>query len=551
MLSIKGKLRNSKATAAWVLVLALLGSLWIKVGNLDIGAPYVTIDDATMYEAGFLVWFGNAPPQRTYVESWVSGISSITTYAVSALYHGESLGINIVADAYKDFYHDPSQYVFNYRLVMLLADLLTVYLVFILALKLLPSKPRSELYAVIAAVLYMLSYNTVWSNVVARPDTLTALFSTLGLVLYYSSGFGKHKGNFYLSAIAFGIATGIKLHAALFVVFIFVDYLRVKGLTREFTPMIPFGAISVFSFMVAAGSPLFDPLTYVKLRLLNIRDDASPWIEWGDQFLVVLEGVGWLVIPVILIFAFINRSLFKERSNPISSLLFIALAWILIFCLIRQLRAYWMLPALPLFYVLLAVSMQSLVQSQSKLSWVAMPLSGVLLVIFAFQSIGQYRELQQVRYSDLSDWIKSDVNPEQAFFVFGYESVNLPISSKNLLSRKEIIERKQKLSIANNETFTERHIRFWEERSRLTLYSMLEFKTDHGYDYYGFYSTPIADLNGVFDIKGMSFVLVQEGFEHEFHKVFPEYSQEFELVGTKVGPGGGGRGLSHKVYQRL
>jgi hypothetical protein len=545
------KYMDSKWFAGLILMAALLTSLWFKVDNLDIGAPYVTIDDGTMYEAGFLVWFGQAPPQRTYVESWVSGLSSIGTYVLSSMNTGGQIGINIVSDAYQDFYHNPDPYVFSYRLLMLCIDLATAFLVFLLARRLLPKSASSALYSSVAASLYLLSYNTIWSDAVARPDTLTAFFSTLGLLFYYSSKFGEQKRNFYLAAIFLGIATGVKLHAALFVVFIFIDYLRVKGFRRAFMPIIPFGAVSVVSFFVAAGSPLFDPLTYIKLRVLNIKDDASPWIEWGDQFTVLLQGAGWLIIPIIILFVLFGRpSWGKNKESALHSALFIALCWVLVFCLIRQLRAYWMLPALPLLYIVAVSCLQNFkseVLSRQAVAGIAIM---TFAVIFTSQSVAQYKELQAVNYSNLKEWVIQNIEQDESFFILGFETVTLPLSTKNIENRRAMILKKIDASLSAGESFTLRHVRFWEERSRLMLFSMLNYKTRKGYDYYGIFSTPPAEYSGVYQLESMDYILVQEGFGLESDVISQLLATSFKPTENLVGPGGGGRGLSYKVYEK-
>ncbi|MFO1390364.1 hypothetical protein, partial [Cellvibrio sp.] len=95
---------------ALVLVATALGiSLYFKLSLIGIGAPYTTIDDYTLFNAGFLVWFGEAPPQRMYMESWLTGFTSILTYVSHLLSSGQisALGLNLVADAFRDFQSNP------------------------------------------------------------------------------------------------------------------------------------------------------------------------------------------------------------------------------------------------------------------------------------------------------------------------------------------------------------------------------------------------------------------------------------------------------------
>ena len=49
------------------LLMALVVSLAAKLAVLDVGAPFISIDDRTTFEGGFLVWFGHAPPQGRLV----------------------------------------------------------------------------------------------------------------------------------------------------------------------------------------------------------------------------------------------------------------------------------------------------------------------------------------------------------------------------------------------------------------------------------------------------------------------------------------------------
>ena len=520
-------------------------SFGLKVDNLELGSPYVTIDDNTMYEAGFLVWFGQAPPQRTYLESWVAGLSSLSTYAYQALTSGEGLGVNLIADAYRDFYYNPAQYVYSYRVVMLCIDLITVLFVFLLARKLLGNSIKWVPYFV--AALYGLSYNTVWSNVVARPDTLTAFFSTLGLLLYYHSKFGVNKREFYLAALCFGVATGVKLHAAFFVIFIFIDCLRLNGFSRKNLSLLPFGTISVVSFLIAAGSPLFDPLTYIKLRLLNVKDDASPWIEWGEQFQVILEGTGWFTIPAILLF-FMHFLLKKkcDKTSPVLSLLLIGICWLVLFSMIRQMRAYWMLPALPVFYILLGYAL-----SQIKFSvWRNISVL-IFSSIFTVQTFSQHRELQEINYSEVTEWINENISQDEMFFVTGFDSLQLPLSPENIENRRAKLINKTLLAGRFESSFTYRYVQFWEERSALMLLDMLGEPLDKGFNYFSYFSTPQEEYKDVYSLDKMNYIFVQEHSVLSGDSSFKELlSSQFVFVDEMRGAGGGGTGLMYNVYRR-
>jgi len=72
--------RLSARSATWAvltLAAAFLISFALKAANIGVGAPQFMIDDFTLYQGGFLVWFGQAPPQHAFLESWVCGLSSL------------------------------------------------------------------------------------------------------------------------------------------------------------------------------------------------------------------------------------------------------------------------------------------------------------------------------------------------------------------------------------------------------------------------------------------------------------------------------------------
>ena len=94
------------------------------------------------------------------------------------------------------------------------------------------------------------------------------LFAVAGLLLYYRSDFGEKPKNLVLSGVLLGLATGMKLHGAFFVIFICLDLWRQLGFLEAIRRAFWFGLVAVLVFAVAAGSVLFDPALYVKLRLL-------------------------------------------------------------------------------------------------------------------------------------------------------------------------------------------------------------------------------------------------------------------------------------------
>lgn len=544
---MSNKIQTYLNTPYGLLFVFILVSVGLKLFVIDVGAPYIMMDDANMFSGGFLVWFGQAPPQRMYIESWFSGLSSMNVYLWNQLSAGNTsaLNLNIVAEAYSDFNQNPYPYVTGYRYLMLLFDMLTVLFVFKTAQIVFATKHNGQWLAAIAASLYLMTYNTLWCNVVSRPDTGAALFAAAGLYSYYKSDFGNKLTTLWCSALLMGLSTGYKLHCALFVVFILFDMWRALGFKNAFKRCFQFGLISFVAFLVASGSAIFDPLLYAKLRALNVKDDASPWIEWGDQITVVFKGAGWLAIP-LLIGAMVPA--WKNRKNPeyqaITSIVFLATFWVILFLSIRQLRAYWMLPALPLIYMA-AVSSLTAIKSRAIIVFVTI----VALSIVTFQTVKQAYELKQVNYKELSQWIETNVDKDSAIYIYGYEAVNLPKNTKAMNNIRAGIERKIDASRVS-ETFTLRHIKNWEERSALKLYGMLEFESE-GYEYYGYYAAPLTEFKGILNFDEIDYVLFLEGFVFpEIEEVKRTLNREFREVASVVGPGGGSKGLRYQVYKR-
>lgn len=532
----------------WLLVLALVLSAGMKLAVLDVGAPHTTIDDITAYEAGFSVWFGNAPPQRMYLESWIIGASSLATYVARAVGEGglSALDANLVSDAYRDFFLQPDPYVRNYRLLMIAFDLLTVLFVFLAARLVLADRWRGW-GAAITASLYALSFNTIWCDVVARPDTVTTLFAAAGLYLYLHSRSGESWRDLLLAGICLGTATGMKLHAMFYVVFIILDLWRVHGLRQAWRRILAMGVVSVLLFAVAAGSPLFDPMKYVKLRLLNARDDESPWIQWGEQFLVLLRGAGWLAVPLAV--AAVVQWLRKGREalrDPRFSVIFLAVCWLLLFASIRQLRAYWMLPALPAIYLSAVLWLSGLAQRR-----IATVVAAVLLLLLAGQSVVQMQDFRRVPFGQLRDWITTNVDPAEPFFVFGYEAVELPKNADCLARTVAILERGFDEEVKAGMPFYERHVTQWEERTRVRMIDLLDDPHIEGYTYYGHYRTPLEESAGILALEQMKYLLVQEHFAPGEQPGLAEYlAAHCDKVAELTGPGGGGGGLGYEVYAR-
>lgn len=530
-----------------ILLFAFFFSFGNKISVLDVGAPYVTIDDGTKYEGGFHVWFGQAPPQRMYIESWISGISSITTYVARNVGQEGAIGLNLVADAYRDFRINPDPYVLSYRSIMLFVDFLTAVLVFLLAKKVARRHAEANWIAVIASSLYLLSFNTLWAYVVARPDTLTVFFAVAGLLLYYRSDFGQHQKTLILSGATLGLATGMKLHGAFIVIFICLDLWRQLGFREAVRRAFWFGLVSVLVFSVSAGSVIFDPALYIKLRLLNARDDASPWLEWGDQFITLLRGTGWLIVPLIVASIWSVRRLPQLKADPkVISIVFLSILWLLLFASLRVLRGYWMLPALPLFYIAAAFTLVYLSRPYWRLTALA-----VLLGVFSTQVWQEGKAFRDVPFNELRSWVVQNVAPDETIYILGYTAINLPLNTSAILQYKQVLESGYADSVASGESFTNRHIRLWEERAGYRLLDMLNFQSAAGYRYFGYNSFLPDVMEKLISFENVDYIFVQEHFDISVEEQLADLvAKEYELLISLTGPGGGGYGLSYDVYKR-
>lgn len=542
---------NNKSLPYIFLIVVAAISIALKLHVYTLGAPYVTIDDHTLYNAGFLVWFGEAPPQRMYLESWIVGLSSLATYAFKLIATGslDQLGLNFVADAYRDYINTPEHYVLNYRALMLTVDIATAWLVFVFAKNLFRQQDQQVWLAAFTSALFLLSYNTLWCYLVGRPDTITTFFAMLGVLFYYKSEFGENKQYLMTSAIFLGCATGMKLHAALFVVFFIVDMIREIGFSRSFKRIFYFGFASVFVFLITAGSTLFDPLLYVKLRALNVKDDESPWLEWGDQVITQLEGTGWLLSPVVLAgtaYFFAQKKL--ELPARIKSVILVASIFILFFLSIRQLRAYWMLPALPLVYA-------SAVYLLSRISNKAVTYSLIAIIgsIFTVQTYLQSKEFDNAQYDQLQQWVKNNATQDDVIYIVGYDILFLPCNTMCLQNRKLSLERNLQSALNQQESFTSRHVRLWEERVSLMQIDMLEGKSDEGFNYYGINGTPLHTLAPEIEYSDIKIVLAMQGFQSpDADSLMQKVTQDFIKVGVANAPGGqaGTGGLPYDIYVR-
>lgn len=526
-----------------LLISAFTIAAFMALLNLQVGGPQVNIDDFSLYEGGFLVWFGHAPPQHAYLECWINGATSLATFFVkNVLLGGETnrLGLEFVSHAYSDFYYNPDVYYATYRFVLVLFFLATAGLVFLIGKQCVRER-FDGLAPTLAAVFSLFSFNAYWCNLAGRPDTLVAFFAMLGLYFYVRADYKDDSPWFWLAAVTFGVTAGLKLHGAFFAIFAALDLLRVKGFRDGLRSAFLLAVLSVALFMVADGALLFDPLKYVKARMLTYHDDLSPWLVWGQQFLAILRGSGWLTVPLMLGSWFCLRG--EGRQTKIRSVVFIGLCWLLLFASIRQLRAYWMLPALPLFYLSALIVADRLKQAR----WLAVALVAAVLLA---QSMMEVRKISTSPYNDLRHWVETTVTKTDAIYLVGYSVLRLPRSeAANALVRSTIEQ--AVATDAKTHGFTYRHLKNWEELTALRLLDMLIPLPNKGFNIITYPERTVNFSKDDDFLRPYSYIIVQEHFALDDRSALTNYlKQHFKLVGQLTGEGGRGYGLVHHIYQR-
>jgi hypothetical protein len=536
---------RSQERAFLVLAIAAVVSLALKAVNVSVGAPQYMIDDFTLYEGGFLVWFGQAPPQHAFLEAWLCGLCSLLWFAVKTVLAGQSItGTEgyFVAGALRDFYNAPDSYYVVYRSFLIGVDFVTALFVWKLARRVLDDVWG----AAWVTALFLFSYNTLWSALVGRPDTLMTCAATIGLYLYLKSGSDDSRPAFWWSAICAGLAAGLKMHGAFVAIFVSADLLRSRGLRAGWRPAIAFAATSFVVFLVADGSLLFDPLVYVKARMATYHDDYSPYIQWGDQFRVILRATGWLIVPLALAGVL---TVFRDRAPrlaPLRSVAFVALGWLAIFCITRQLRGYWMLAAAPLFYILAAQGLERIRQPRLR----AAVMTGVLVVMVAQTAALSWRTYR-TPLDGLREWVIANVGPGERFYIFGDSILRLPKDTATMQLYRTAYERQMAADLAAGMPFVERHLKNWEETAQLRLFDMLGYRNDGGRTFYHYRDLPPERFGDLAPVSGMDYLIVQEKFPvHEVPGLERLLATEFRLVAERRSEGGDGRGLMHRIYTR-
>jgi hypothetical protein len=501
------------------------------------------IDDFTLYEGGFLVLFGQAPPQHAFLEAWLCGLCSLVVFAIKTAAAGQGLATTegyFVAGALRDFYNAPEAYYAAYRSLLIGVDLVTALLVFKLA-----RQALADLWASVwVTAVFLFTFNTLWSVLVGRPDTLMTCASTAGVYLYLRSAEGRRSA-FWWSAICLGIAAGLKMQGGLIRVFVVVDLLRRHGLRAGWRPAAAFGATAVFFFLVADGSLLFDPLMYVKARLATYRDDYSPYIHWGDQFVVILRSTGWVIAPLALVGAAIAL---RDREAPpaLKSVAVIALGWLLIFCATRQLRGYWMLAAAPLFYVLAARVLMRLEDARLRVAIMA-----GIVVVMAGQTAALAVRTARTDVNELRAWVESTVQPGERFYTLGDTILRLPKDTGTMRIYKTAYEREIANDLAAGTPFVARHVKNWEERAQLRLFDMLGFRNAGGYAFFNYRDFPPEKFGDLVALERMDYLIVQQQFAtSEVAGLDRLLAERFRFIGERRSEGGNGGGLMHRIYRR-
>jgi len=531
-----------------ILIAAFLISAIIRLININVGGPQVMIDDHTLFQGGFFVWFGHAPPQHAYLECWLSGIVSFVTYIVRYVFShgfGGVINANFASNAYRDFYLFPAPYYAAYRVVLSLIELSTAFVVYKIA-KSVFNDTREQYAPALVCILYLFTYDTFWCYLVGRPDTLVAFCGTVGFYLYLKSNYQKESYFFLGAAIAFGMAAGLKLHGAFFAIFISIDLFRELGFKKGIKAVIVLVSIAVFFFFISDGTLIFDPLKYVKARLATYKDDHSLYIKWGAQFLKILKNSGWFIIPLVLSSPFVFFS-DKKANRKILSVITLSICWLLLFSSIRQLRGYWMLPALPLFYL----SAVYVLCSIKKLA-LRNILFGCIIAVFLFQAFQVVTEMHSSKSNDLTTWIVKNIGQEEAFYVMGYSVLQLPKNTKCIANVRKFYTKINETDIEKGVPFLYRHLKNWEEDSKLRLLDMLDNKSDTGYTYYSYYEHPLEKFRGIIDLSNMEYIIVQEKFLSSVKAETKDIiNSKFKFIGEHIGPGGTGFGLKYSVYKNL
>jgi hypothetical protein len=167
----------------------------------------------------------------------------------------------------------------------------------------------------------------------------------------------------------------------------------------------------------------------------------------------------------------------------------------------------------------------------------------------SFQSYIQSSAFKNVPFNEFQTWVKSTVKKDEKLFIFGYDALFLPLSPQavtNVSNGYHLIMDKAKLS---GESFTERHVRFWEERSKIKLFDMYK-PNGNTYTYYSYYKTPLSEFSELIKFNEMDYLAVLDGFSAEDIDLNFLIKSQYIFLKSVVGPGGGGSGLTYSIYKK-
>jgi len=527
-----------------VVIAAALVSIALKAANVSVGAPQFMIDDFSLYEGGFLVWFGQAPPQHAFIECWLCGLSSFACFAVRALWAGHRLTSAegyFVAGALRDFYNAPDAYYATYRSLLIAVDALTAFFVWKLA-----RRTLADVWtAAWATALFLFTYNALWCALVGRPDTLMTCAATAGLYLYVRSDAVRSRPAFWWAAICMGLAAGLKMHGGLLTIFAVVDLLRRHGLRAGLRPAFAFAATAFVVFLAADGSLLYDPLVYVKARVSTYHDDASPYLHWGHQFLVILRTTAWVIAPLAIAGA---AALRRDGAAPraLRTLAVFGLGWLAVFALTRPLRGYWMLSAAPVLYILAASALDRLRQP-----WVRGTVMAAIAAVMMTETAALSWQTSHTDTGGLRAWVGTTVKPGERFYIVGDAILRLPKNTDTMRLYKAAYEREMESDLAGGRPFVERHLKNWEEQAQLRLFDMLGYRNDGGHAFYSYRDMPPQKYGDLVPLARMDYLVVQERFPvDDVPGLKSLLATGFCYIGERRAEGGDGRGLTVRIYRR-
>ena len=167
----------------------------------------------------------------------------------------------------------------------------------------------------------------------------------------------------------------------------------------------------------------------------------------------------------------------EGRSAGVRSIVFMALCWLILFVSIRQLRAYWMLPVLPLVYI-------SAITVLDKMKNAGFALAAFAVIIFLFQSVAEVREFNIAPYNELRNWVQNNISDKDSVYLVGYSVLKVPRSVSANASLKSYFA-----SYVAEDTkygFTYRHLKNWEELTVLRLLDMLIPEKGKGFSIIGY-----------------------------------------------------------------